>query len=229
METNELKRPEAPGTLSGTPEPPHKSPGNWERLAAVIEWANMSTNYFARHIGLPRGENLYQIRRGHNGISRDVARRIVGRFPEISEGWLLTGEGHMFSKENLRGAQIPFYRVDVERFVTQLDKIAVDDYIVIPSMDDADLAMIYYGEAMSPRIPVGSVVFLQQTEPAEIIPGEDYVVATGKSVLLRRIRATTEPGCWRLECCDREKFDDLTVATASIGTLYRVRGRLICS
>ena len=50
---------------------------NWQRIEAVIKWANMSTNYFARHIGLARGENLYQIKRGNNGISLDVADRIV--------------------------------------------------------------------------------------------------------------------------------------------------------
>ena len=58
---------------------------NWQRIEAVIKWANMSTNYFARHIGLARGENLYQIKRGNNGISRDVAQRIVAKFPQIDK------------------------------------------------------------------------------------------------------------------------------------------------
>lgn len=66
---------------------------NWQRIEAVIKWANMSTNYFARHIGLARGENLYQIKRGNNGISLDVADRIVSKFPQVDKLWLLTGEG----------------------------------------------------------------------------------------------------------------------------------------
>ena len=66
---------------------------NWQRIESVIRWANMTTNYFARYIGLPRGENLYQIKRGNNGISRDVAERIVAKFPEIDLLWLLTGNG----------------------------------------------------------------------------------------------------------------------------------------
>ena len=53
---------------------------NWQRIEAVIKWANMSTNYFARYIGLARGENLYQIKRGNNGISLNVADRIVSKF-----------------------------------------------------------------------------------------------------------------------------------------------------
>ena len=56
---------------------------NWQRIEAVIKWANMSTNYFALYIGLARGENLYQIKRGNNGISLDVADRIVSKFPQV--------------------------------------------------------------------------------------------------------------------------------------------------
>ena len=67
----------------------------WPRIEAVIGWAKMSTNGFARHIGLRRGENLYQIKRGNNGISLDVASRIVEKFPEVDKLWLLTGEGQM--------------------------------------------------------------------------------------------------------------------------------------
>ena len=84
-----------------------KKEGSWERMNAVIEWASMSINYFARYIGLPRGENLYQIRRGNNGISRDVARRVITRFPEISEVWLLNGSGEMFLKPEERRSYTP--------------------------------------------------------------------------------------------------------------------------
>ena len=53
----------------------------------------MTANAFARHLGLPRGENLYQIKRGNNGISYDLARRIHAQYPNYSLSWLLTGEG----------------------------------------------------------------------------------------------------------------------------------------
>ena len=64
---------------------------NWQRIDSVIRWANMTINYFALYIGLPRGENLYQIKKGNNGISRNLADKIVTKFPEISLAWLLTG------------------------------------------------------------------------------------------------------------------------------------------
>ena len=39
---------------------------NWQRIDSVIRWANMTINYFALYIGLPRGENLYQIKKGNH-------------------------------------------------------------------------------------------------------------------------------------------------------------------
>ena len=68
----------------------------WPRIEMVIRWSGMSTNAFARHIGLPRGENLYQIKRGNNGLSIHVADMICEKFPEIDELWLLTGKNDMF-------------------------------------------------------------------------------------------------------------------------------------
>lgn len=68
---------------------------NWQRIEMVIQQSKMTANAFARHIGLPRGENLYQIKKGNNGISLDVANRICQRYPEIDKLWLLTGDGQM--------------------------------------------------------------------------------------------------------------------------------------
>lgn len=69
----------------------------WKRIEDVIKMSRMTTNAFARHIGLARGENLYQIKRGNNGISLDLANRITAKFPEVSKLWLLTGDGQMIS------------------------------------------------------------------------------------------------------------------------------------
>lgn len=106
---------------------------NWQRIEAVIKWANMSTNYFARYIGLARGENLYQIKRGNNGISLNVADRIVSKFPQIDKLWLLTGEGQMFADARQRGMQIPFYNTDVEQHIASLDRLEAEcDLVVLP-------------------------------------------------------------------------------------------------
>ena len=72
----------------------------WSRLYAVICWAGMNTNSFSRTIGLRQAENIYRVKRGQNRISRDLADLVCSRFPEISKGWLLTGEGTMLRRKN---------------------------------------------------------------------------------------------------------------------------------
>ena len=84
-----------------------KIKGGWDRLEKIITRSGMTTNAFARHIGLPRGENLYQIKRGNNGISQDVARRICDKFPNVNKLWLLTGEGKAFADANTPSDLIP--------------------------------------------------------------------------------------------------------------------------
>ena len=73
---------------------------NWERIEAVMRHYHFpSSSAFARHIGLNRAENLYQIKRGNNNISPKLAEKINHSFPNISKAWLLTGEGKMFMQQ----------------------------------------------------------------------------------------------------------------------------------
>ena len=65
----------------------------WERLSEVIAYSGLSVNAFAQAIGLKRAENLYQIKRGNNGVSPKLAKSINRVFPRFSVAWLIFGEG----------------------------------------------------------------------------------------------------------------------------------------
>lgn len=70
----------------------------WIRLKAVIEWSGMSINAFSKHIGLSHAETVYRVKRGINGVSRNLAARICTAYPQIDEAWLLCGTGRMLLK-----------------------------------------------------------------------------------------------------------------------------------
>ena len=112
---------------------------NWARLQQVIIWANQTTNGFAKLLGLSRAENLYQIKRGNNRISFDLADRIVRRYPQISKLWLLTGDGEMMADG---GAQaVPFYDEDLAA-VAVVGELAAASDIVLPRIASrCDFAM----------------------------------------------------------------------------------------
>ena len=200
---------------------------NWQRIEAVIKWANMSTNYFARYIGLARGENLYQIKRGNNGISLDVADRIVSKFPQVDKLWLLTGEGQMFSDEKLRGVQIPFYNVDVEQAVAHVAHLEAESSLMVPQAGQCDLAMCYMGRAMGPALPPGAVVLLKAVDPDAIIPGGEYVIVSRKIVTLRIVRLSDGDDNLRLVAGDKENYDDIILNVSDIKSVYKVKGKLI--
>lgn len=200
---------------------------SWQRLEAVIRWANMSTNYFARHIGLARGENLYQIKRGNNGISLNLADRIVKTYPEINKLWLLTGEGDMFLNSARQGSQFPFYDIDLELALRDLTAREMDSRLTIPGIVECDFAMRYMGHAMEPLIPAGTVVLLKKTDVNAIIPGEEYVIVSQNIVTLRTVRTAEKPRLLRLVAAASRHYDDLIIAKSDVVDIYAVRGKLI--
>lgn len=117
------------------------------RLHSVILWANMTTNAFALHIGLPRAENLYQIKRGNYGISLKLATRITQKFPDINKLWLLTGEGQMLDSAENRAVAVPFYDEDVCRAVAVVDELNPYSEIAVPDFAGCDFAMRLDAEA----------------------------------------------------------------------------------
>ena len=199
---------------------------NWQRLASVIRWSGMTINRFAHHIGLSRGENLYQIKRGNNGISLNLAERIVTHFPQINRLWLLTGEGEMLLDEARATGLVPFYRLDAELSVRKIETVQPECMISLPVVASCDLAMIYMGTAMGRQLPVGTIVFLKQVEVEHLIPGKEYLVCSRQFDALRLVRTTPEAGLLRLVAGDRKNFDDLTIRVEEIEKLYSVCAKL---
>lgn len=70
-----------------------------ERLKKVIDSHKMRTNAFGKHIGLKNSQPLYDILKGRNGISKEMADRISATCLNIDAGWLLTGEGEMLKPD----------------------------------------------------------------------------------------------------------------------------------
>lgn len=160
---------------------------DWQRLEQVICWTGLSTNAFAAGIGLRRSENLYQIKRGNNGISKDLAELIVAKYPSLNRAWLLTGDGEMFaaascSADGKSGGGIPLYNTDAVRLAAVPDEglaAAPAHWIDVPGFGDCDFAGVATGDAMAPEVPAGAIVALKRVDPmGPVMPGEIYVAVT---------------------------------------------------
>ena len=177
---------------------------NWQRIASVIRWSNMTINHFAKHIGLSRAENLYQIKNGNNGISQKLAHRIVEAFPAISIGWLLSGEGVMLCEDN-DTCLIPCF-CNIESFLSycQDEQTAPDNIVNFSSAADAEVAVVVSNAARlddfcstDDNVASKNCFFLKKIAIDAIIPSNYYMILTANFVYLRKVTAVSksDAGC----------------------------------
>lgn len=190
----------------------------------------MTTNGFAQYLGLARGENLYQIKRGNNGISRKLAEIIADKFPEINMIWLMTGRGVMLSKDDSSSAQIRLYDLDVERALGEVNHaLEPTSTMLLPVDVDAEFAMSYRSAAMGDKVPAGSIVVLREVDPTQAVAGCEYVVKTAGFTLLRTMRNlnkdATSLEVMRLSAAQSE-LDDIIVDRKDVIAIYKVVAKL---
>lgn len=219
---------------------------NWQRIEQIIKWAGAaSVSAFARDIGLNRGENLYQIKRGNNGISRELAENITSKYPSVSKAWLLTGEGDMIPSKALKEKyDIPFYKADAAELINEIKdearkaedenkgawKTALPEpayYNSFPMLKGTDFCAFSFSDAMQPEVPRGAVLFLQHADMDSVTPGSIYLVISKRFNGIRYLRQ--EPGERQLRFVPRntESYDEILVPAEEIEWLFHVKGILI--
>lgn len=198
---------------------------DWHRIEKIVSWAGLTTNAFAINIGLPRGENLYQIKRGNNGISKEVAELISAKYPEISRAWVLTGEGEMLIGESGERVAIPCHDIDILALAA-MDKMPQASHVIsLPRLRGAAMAGLLMNKSMEPDIPNGSTVVVSETTASEIVPGYPYVVVTGNFSALRTVKR--KPGSDKL-ClvAANPEFDDIETDLCEVKKIFRVKGHI---
>lgn len=202
---------------------------NWQRLEKIIKWTGLSINSFALSIGLRRSENLYQIKKGNNGISRDLVELITGKYPSLSKGWLMTGEGEMFIDRSAMIKNIPYYGMDAVSVATTPEESRPDPlyHFGLPPFSDSTFAALTFKEDMQPEIPAGATVIFRRCEPENVVPGEAYLIISDPFQGIRKIRSSGDPGVYRLIPANTEAFDPIILPKKEIRRLYLVTGVIL--
>lgn len=159
---------------------------SWRRLERVIESSGLTINSFARYVGLPRGENLYQIKRGNYGVSLGVAKKIHAKFPQYPISWLMHGEAESAAtpEGDAFVVRIPVYR---DSSVAEFPPKEVPERYLLLSAEEARGAQI----ALCTDDQFGTVLqhwlVLLREPDGEVINGRVYLSYDGVflSVLFR--------------------------------------------
>lgn len=198
---------------------------DWQRIEKVVRWTGLSVNSFALNIGLNRGENLYQIKRGNNGISKELAELIAAKYPEISRAWIITGEGEMFIGQSGERSLIPAYDIDAV-YLAGLDRLPQESYTIsIPRLQGVSFAALMLNRAMEPEIPTGSTLLLSQVKPEELIPGYPYLVVSDRITAVRRVLSEQGGETLRLTTPNAE-FGEMRVELFELKKLFLVSGHI---
>lgn len=194
----------------------------------MIDESGLSINAFALSIGLKRAENLYQIRKGNHDISRDLARKVTSKYPQVNEAWLLTGKGEMRAGETAASSRkIPLYDSGFEELDLRGDKLSIEPlyYIEVPTLSGGDFATVNYGNSMEPDIPAGAIVTLKEINPSALLPGEMYLVVTpGYSTIKCVMNYPDDPGKFRLIPKNTTEYGEAVIDKRDIRRLFLVKG-----
>lgn len=134
----------------------------------MLKYADMSANYFAKYIGLARGENLYQIKRGRNRISIDVAQKIHRKFPRFSISWLMCGEPELIDNRDTIEILPLYYDMWTMRFP---EDSAEEQFIISSAAaNGAKFAVSYKGNPMETPFYLRDTILLFRKQSIETIP-----------------------------------------------------------
>ena len=201
------------------------SPG--DRIRFVQKHAGMpSINALARSLDLKRSENLYQILKGNNGISKDLACRITKCFPRFSIIWLTTGQGEPLIHVPLPSGfkELPLHTAlnfENDGSLSEPDQVLLFPDTFCPS---AEMITICHGDAMIPRLMPGDWMFLARAQVDSLVFGQVYIVIAGPIRLCRIVRKGETTASVRLVSLKPEKYDELIILRTDIGEVFRLCG-----
>ena len=144
-----------------------------ERFTAAIDWLKknriiLSQVEFAERAHFNPSQ-ISEMLNGKRKISERTIHKISAAFPEISNAWLLTGEGEMLKHESptelKSNTSIPFYDIDVTASIAEAfhDTPEIPQYYIdFPPFNDCTAEFPVLGESMEPDIFAGELVLVKE-------------------------------------------------------------------
>lgn len=204
-----------------------RNDSDWRRLEDVIRATGHNVNSFAKHIGFLRGENLYQIKRGNNGISRDVAERIHAKFPQYSVAWLMFGESLLpqLTQENDLVIRLPLYHDYSTVDFPMTGK--PDDYLILSASaaHGAEIAVAYSDDVINPYLRDAYLLLKKHHAPDPILFGNIYLVRFRDIQLIRIVKKyELNPEILTLTTIQPSVLPNIDIGKEVITGLWRVVG-----
>lgn len=211
-----------------------------QRIMQFIENKNISIREFERFCGLSNG----YMKSLRHAPKSDKLSAILSAYPELSQSWLLTGEGSMLNDNK--------QEVNVQKRVDESGIYDLSDYETwllpqtahggslnsIPSdgiflqncekmispIKGVDFAITVYGDSMAPEYPSGSRILIKKINPDIFIDwGKVYVLDTSNGVIVKEVHTCVKEGYVTCHSINPDpKYADFVVPLSEVYGMYRV-------
>lgn len=204
-----------------------------ERLIEFIKYKGLSLSKFEKYVGLSNGY-VYNISKG---IGSDKLQRILAKFPELNQDWIISGEGEMLKRIPEKASEQSESMKEYETWLLPMDShggslsgIPADGTLlqncerVISPIKGVDFAISVYGDSMAPEYPSGSRVLIKRINPESFIEwGRTYVLDTCNGVLIKEVLHCQREGYITCHSINRDpKYADFDIPMADVYGMYRV-------
>lgn len=165
-----------------------------EIIELILNDLGVKAPTFAKSIGV-----LYQrvldIQNGRvKKISYDLAKKIIEKYPQYNESWLLSGEGSPYSEEvaEPRPQGIPLVPVSAMAGALTGELPAVTERecerYSVPKFERADFLITVAGDSMFPKFQSGDIVACRRVPLGSFFQWHRvYVVDSEQGVLIKRV------------------------------------------
>lgn len=167
-----------------------------ERIISFLKEKKLSQSAFEKSTGLSNG----YVNNISKGIGAEKLQRIIEVYPELSQVWLLTGEGEMFRTPTADTAAntpqkalplIPFEAI-AGYLSTDNEGVRLEDCerYVIPEFDrrGAEFIIRVSGSSMYPKYSNGDLLGCKKIENILFFQwGKIYVLDTSQGTLVKRV------------------------------------------
>ena len=207
-----------------------------ERINKIMEYKGLDAPKLARCLGLPTKQRIYDIVTGKTKtLSADMISKIHLAYPEISESWLLTGEGDMLIQDSEKAeepsvdsspqCQVPLIPIAAQggslgEFASRLHEYDCEK--VISPIKDVDMAICVSGDSMAPEYPSGCQILVKKiNERAFIDWGRVYVLDTVNGAVIKKVLPSDSPD--KVLCVSiNPEYPPFEVHLEHINAFYRV-------
>lgn len=207
-----------------------------ERILYFVETLGVSKRKFYERINVSRGTL-----ESDSGITEDVMAKFLAEFPEISEKWLLTGEGEMLKRAEMR---MEIEGIDRKKALPLLPVEAIAgwdgtmptgvmdwqcEWLDMPNfiIRGADYLIRISGDSMYPEYRSGDIIACRRLSEVTFFQwGKIYVIDSNQGVMLKRIEEAEDNPDYILCVSENPRHKPFRLLKSDIRSLSLVVGMI---